>query len=111
MKQTAIFAPPSLNEVLEQANAERKDYVFRPTKHVFYPVNLGFFVDEYMLSITRNTLSSLVVVLPEVGTNHKTKIQVKRISMPTKGETFGDYLTRINSILKELDDHAKFFEL
>ena len=111
MTQTAIFAPPSLNEVLERINAERKDYVFRPTKHVFYPINMGFFVDESLLSITHNSLSSLVVVLPEVGTNHKTKVQVKRISMPHKGETLGDYLTRIDSIFKDLDDHAKFFEL
>ena len=111
MTQTIVVAPPSLKEALEQINAERKDYVFRPTKHVFYPVNLGFFVDESLLSITRNSLSSIVVVLPEVGTNHNTKVQVKRISMPTKGETIGDYLHRIDSILKDLDDHAKFFEL
>ena len=111
MTQTIVVAPPSLKEALEQINAERKDYVFRPTKHVFYPINMGFFVDESLLSITRNSLSSLVVVLPEVGTNHKTKVQVKRISMPHKGETVENYLGRIDSILKELDDHAKFFEL
>ncbi len=111
MLNTATFAPPSLKEVLERINHERVRDGFAPVNHVFYPVNRGFFVDNDLLRITRNSLSSLVVVLPEVGTNYETKIQVKKISMPTKGETLENYLRRIDSILKDLDDHAKFLEL
>ena len=112
MKQTAIVAPPSLKEALEQLDVHGKDYyVSRQSKRVFHPVNCGFSVNENLLRTTRNTLSSLVVELPLVGTDKTGLVQVKRISMPHKGETLGDYLSRIDSILKNLDDHAKFFEL
>lgn len=111
MTQTIVIAPPSLNEILERINRERVRDGFEPVNHVFYPINRGFSVDENILRITRNTLSSLIVDLPEVGTNTIGHIQVKKISMPTKGETLEDYLIRINSILKDLDDHAKFVEL
>jgi hypothetical protein len=111
MMQTIVTAPPTLNEIVEQINRERERDGFKPVNHVFYPVNRGFFVDNDLLRITRNSLSSLVVVLTEVGTNYDTKIQVKKISMPTKGETLENYLRRIDNILKDLDDHAKFFEL
>ena len=112
MTRTIVVAPPSLKEALEQSAVHGKDYyVFRQSKRVFHPVNCGFSVDENLLKTTRNTLSSLVVDLPLVGTNRTGRVQLKRISMPHKGETLGDYLTRIDSILKDLDDHAKFFEL
>ena len=105
------LAPSSLDEIIERINHERVRDGFTPVNHVFYPVNRGFSVDENLLRITRNTLSSLIVDLPQVGTNAIGHIQVKRISMPTKGETLEDYLNRIDNILKDLDDHAKFVEL
>jgi len=104
-------APSSLNEIVERINRERVRDGFKPLKNVFYPTNRGFSVDENLLRITRNTLSSLVVDLPQVGTNVIGHVQVKKISMPTKGETLEDYLHRIDSILKDLDEHAKFVEL
>ena len=111
MFNTVTFAPPSLKETLERINHERVRDGFAPVNHVFYPVNRGFNVDENLLRITRNTLSSIVVDLPQVGTNEIGHIQVKKISMPHNGETIEDYLLRIDSILKDLDDHAKFLEL
>ena len=79
---------------------------------VFYPVNRdGFLVNEEVLAYTRNYLSSLCVQLTQVGTNKNMLVQVKKISMPHKGEAIKDYLDRIDSILKDLDDHAKFLEL
>ena len=105
------LAPSSLDEIIERINHERVRDGFAPVNHVFYPVNRGFSVDENLLRITRNTLSSLIVDLPQVGTNAIGHVQVKRISMPTKGETLEDYLNRIDNILKDLDDHAKFVEL
>lgn len=99
----------TLVEVVDKTNSRLPE---KPNgKLVFYPVNRGFFVDETILNITRNYLSSLCVQLIQVGTNEDRLVQVKKISMPHKGETIEHYLNRIDSILKDLDDHAKFFEL
>lgn len=111
MHNVIVYPPSTLNDVLERLNRERVRDDFTPVKNIFYPVNHGFSVDKNLLKITRNTLSSLVVDLPQVGTNQIGHIQVKKISMPHNGETIEDYLNRIDSILKDLDDHAKFVEL
>ena len=98
-----------LVEVIDKTNSrlpEKPD-----TKLVFYPVNRGFAVNENILNLTRNYLASLCVVLIQVGTNKEALVQVKKISMPHKGEAIKNYLDRIDSILKDLDDHAKFLEL
>ena len=95
-------------EVIDKMNSrlpEKPD-----AKLVFYPVNQGFIVNETILNITRNYLSSLCVRLVQVGTNDDALVQVKKISMPHKGESIENYLKRIDSILKDLDDHAKFLE-
>lgn len=113
MENSATFAPPTLNEIVERINRERKRDGFTPVKQLFYPVNRGFVVSQTILSATKNSLASLCVLLPQVydGEERLAQIQVKKISMPHKGETIEDYLNRIDSILKDLDDHAKFFEL
>ena len=76
----------TLVEVVDKTNSRLPE---KPNgKLVFYPVNRGFFVDETILNITRNYLSSLCVQLIQVGTNEDRLVQVKKISMPHKGETF-----------------------
>lgn len=98
----------TLVEVIDKMNSHLPE---KPNfKLVFYPVNQGFVINEAVLNITRNYLSSLCVRLIQVGTNEDALVQVKKISMPNKGESIEDYLNRIDSILKDLDDHAKFLE-
>lgn len=95
-------------EVIDKMNSR---LVEKPNpKLVFYPINRGFVVDENILNLTRNYLSSLCVCLMQVGTNKDALVQVKKISMPHKGESIEDYLERIDAILLDLDDHAKFLE-
>ena len=104
-------APSSLNEIVERINRERVRDDFKPLKNVLYPVNRGFVVNYEVLRITGSTLDSLCILLPQVGQDGCATVQVKKISMPHHNEPILDYLARIDSILKDLDDHAKFVEL
>ena len=101
-----------LQEAVANFNAEHKTPAFVP-KQLFYPINNGFIVNDTLLEATRNSLSALCVLLPQVydGEERLAQIQVKKISMPQKGELIETYLHRIDSILKDLNNNGKFIEL
>ena len=107
-----IVRHSSIQETVDKINAECKTPAFAPTKQLFYPINRGFVVSQTILDVTHNSLSALCVLLPQVydGKERLAEVQVKKLSMPHKGETIEGYLHRIDSILKDLDDHGKFVE-
>lgn len=84
----------------------------RPTK--FYPVSHGYGISSKLMNITNGNLSkSLVVYLrPAGGKEGKLcEVAVRKIALPKSGETLQGYHFRIEEILKDLDDRAKFVEI
>ena len=112
MPNNLVVRHSPLQEAVANFNAELKTPSEFTPKKVFYPVNHGFVVNDTILNLTHNSLSALCVLLPQVNDGEKrlVEVQVKKISMPHNGESIEDYLNRIDSILKDLDDHAKFVE-
>ena len=67
-----------------------------------------------LMNITNGNLSkSLVVYLRPAGSKEGKlcEVAVRKIALPKNGETLQGYRFRIEEILKDLDDRAKFVEI